>query len=726
MIVEELAAAVYLTAAFVVFFLGLAIYRHGPQRALNRVAAWMLFFAALGATTAGLSLLSGPTLSRSVLAVRLASVWELFFPTLLTFSLLYPRKNPMLEAHPQLVFWLYFPYVFHLGLLLVLGQEAKFSVPPLPLGWAKGVLIPLQIVWLLLTRAVEEFVRFHLRAFALVDLVYAGVALALLGRSFQNVTDPQLSRQGRLVLLGLGGGVGAYGLAFLLPQVVRVGVSPWFANALLLIALVFSTAALAWAIVRYQFLDVRAMARRGLVLSAASGLVAGLYILTYTQVQRLSSSLLGFRAPVLEVFFVLVAVFLFQPLVQLLESSAERLFAREVVDLRTAFQRLSEDLVASFDLQELAAKLRERLARDLGFSGVDLWVEEEGVLRRVGDGATLSESQREALAGLELPIRASELAEHGLGAAGLPAAFFPAEALLLPLRRGEAFLGLLSVTPPAGSRWSSEELALLHTLAGQVAIAVENVHLHREQLARRRVEEELALAREIQRELLPASIPRSQNFEFAALTLPSREVGGDLYDFVQFSESRIGVALGDVSGKGVPASLLMANILAAFRVLATPKRSPAEVVEALNRQLARSTTADRYATFVYGQLDADNLRFTYCNAGHNYPILRSPDGSVRFLEHSDMVLGVLEDVRYSTWETELLPGSCLVLYTDGVTEAFNPEGEEYGEARLLDLVGEWGGGSAAALRDRILEAIREFGAGRCDYDDVTMIVARVV
>ncbi|NOZ57786.1 MAG: PP2C family protein-serine/threonine phosphatase [Calditrichaeota bacterium] len=725
MIVEELAAAVYLTAAFVVFFLGLAIYRHGPQRTLNRVAAWMLFFAALGATTGGLGLLSSPSVSGTVLAVRLASVWELFFPTLLTFSLLYPRKNPMLEAHPQLVLWIYFPYAFHLGLLLLVGHGTQFSFPNVSLDWARGVLIPVRIVWVLLTRAVEEFVRFHMRAFALVDLVYAGVALALLGRSFQSVADPQLSRQGRLVVAGLGVGVGAYALAFLVPRVVRVGVSPWFANALLLVALVFSTAALAWAIVRYQFLDVRAMARRGLVLSAASGLVAGLYLLTYTQVQRLSSSLLGFRAPVLEVFFVLVAVFLFQPLVQVLESSAERLFAREVLDLRTAFQKLSEDLVASFDLQELASKLRERLGNDLGFSKVELWVNEDDVLQRVGDEATLSDSQRERLARLELPILAAELNESKAETPrGNPD--FPEEALLLPLRRGETFLGLLSVTPTPGNRWSSEELALMHTLAGQVAIAVENVRLHREQLARRRVEEELALARDIQRELLPARIPSSVSFEFAALTIPSREVGGDLYDFVEFSTTRIGVALGDVSGKGVPASLLMANILAAFRVLATPERSPAEVVSALNRQLARSTTPDRYATFVYGHLDADNLRFTYCNAGHNYPLIRWPDGSVRFLEHSDMVLGVLEDAGYSTWETELLPGSCLVLYTDGVTEAFNPEGEEYGEERLLELVAEWGGGSAAALRDRILEAIREFGAGRCDYDDVTMIIARVV
>ncbi len=725
MIVEELAAAVYLTAAFVVFFLGLAIYRHGPQRTLNRVAAWMFFFAALGATTGGLGLLSGPLVSGTVLAVRLASVWELFFPTLLTFSLLYPRKNPMLETHPQLVLWIYFPYAFHLALLLFVGHGAEFSFPPLNLDWARGVFVPIQIVWVLLTRAVEEFVRFHMRAFALVDLVYAGVALGLLGRSFQSVADPQLSRQGRLVVIGLGVGVGAYALAFLVPRVVRVGVSPWFANALLLLALVFSTAALAWAIVRYQFLDVRAMARRGLVLSAASGLVAGLYLLTYTQVQRLSSSLLGFRAPVLEVFFVLVAVFLFQPLVQVLESSAERLFAREVLDLRSAFQKLSEDLVASFDLQELASKLRERLGTDLGLSGIDLWVDEGGTLRRVDNGEILTGTQRERLARLELPIFAAELngREEGSGPMGWR---MPEDALLLPLRRGDAFLGLLLATPVPGNRWGSEELALMHALAGQVAIAVENVRLHREQLARRRVEEELALARDIQRELLPARIPSSVNFEFAALTIPSREVGGDLYDFVEFSATRIGVALGDVSGKGVPASLLMANILAAFRVLATPERSPSEVVSALNRQLARSTTPDRYATFIYGQLDADNLRFTFCNAGHNYPLVRWPDGSVRFLEHSDMVLGVLEEADYSTWETELLPGSCLVLYTDGVTEAFNPEGEEYGEERLLELVAEWGGGSASSLRDRILEAIREFGAGRCDYDDVTMIIARVV
>ncbi len=725
-ILPTLGAAIYLTIAFVLFFLGIVTYRQAGQVRVSRFAAWMILFAALGAFNAGIGLLIEVQYGEiPVVLHRLGSIWELFFPTLLALSLQYPSEHVLYTRLPRLVYWLYLPYVFHLLVIWLAPESLEFGIGTM--DWARGILLPLRILVALATGGAEALVRFHAGSFVLVDLVFAVAALFFIARGYAATQDLRIRQEGNLVLLGLMLSVGTYALAFLVPRLLPFRLSPWIAHGFLLSALVFGASALAWAIIRYQFLGVRMILRGGVVFSLSVGLIAGVYLLAYRQVQRLTTAALGHTGPALELLFLMVAIFLFQPLAHLLESGIERLFARELADARVVLQRTGEEVLSILDPDELENRLQASLEGELGLGSVRLWLEEPdgGTLRRVSGSSAepLEPEVSHTVRQLSVPVLAGDVLREG-GGKSLPAEWTEST-LLVPVRYRETFLGLIEVQPALGRSFAAEEVGLLATLAGHVGVALESGRLHRQILDRRRVEEELAIARDIQKQLLPAASPNLPRLEVAALNLPSREVGGDVYDFVVYTEDRLGIALGDVAGKGVPAALLMANLQAAFRVLADEKRSPSEVVGRLNRQLARSTAADRYATFLFGVLDAHRGRFTYANAGHNYPILRTPNGEVRTLAGSDVVLGVVEEARYRDLKVSLEPGSVLLLYTDGVTEVFNPDGEEYGEDRLRRLVSEWEGGTAEELRDRILREVRGFSQGCPDYDDITMIVLRL-
>jgi sigma-B regulation protein RsbU (phosphoserine phosphatase) len=256
-------------------------------------------------------------------------------------------------------------------------------------------------------------------------------------------------------------------------------------------------------------------------------------------------------------------------------------------------------------------------------------------------------------------------------------------------------------------------------------VTLENIELYHERLERQRINEEIAVSREIQRMLLPHEIPQGNNFEISAINLPSKEVGGDYYDFVTLDERRIGISIGDISGKGIPGAILMSNLQAAFRAAALSHLSSAEVMERVNNQIARSTSPEKFATFLYGILNTKKLQFSYTNAGHNYPIWRKKNGDTRYLLNTGLVVGVQKDFVYQENKIKLDRGDVLVFYTDGITEAFNAQHDEFSEKHLLSIISNSSFTSAEELRNDIYEEVVDFTKGVGQYDDITLIVLHV-
>jgi len=240
----------------------------------------------------------------------------------------------------------------------------------------------------------------------------------------------------------------------------------------------------------------------------------------------------------------------------------------------------------------------------------------------------------------------------------------------------------------------------------------------------RKQAQEYEEAREIQQGLMPKQIPQIPGVEISGSWRPARIVGGDYFDVFSFSERRVGLCIADVSGKGMPAALLMSNLQAVVKALASENSSPKELVEKVNRVMCRNTTEAKFITLFYGLLDVDGKTLRYANAGHNAPILTRKDGAQVRLEEGGLILGIFQERSYEQGEIELRPGDRLVMFTDGVSEAVDGEGEEFGEERMAELSRCARQLSAEALRRRLLERVTEFCAGGFD-DDATILVVAV-
>ena len=265
-------------------------------------------------------------------------------------------------------------------------------------------------------------------------------------------------------------------------------------------------------------------------------------------------------------------------------------------------------------------------------------------------------------------------------------------------------------------------IAALETLATEAALAIESARLYDESAEKARIDRDLHLAADIQRALLPAPTCRRAFFEIAAAAAPSRTVGGDFFDYLDLEDGAVGFTLGDVAGKGPSAALLAVAVLNNFAALAPVCGNPAELMSRVNSALLRRAVEARFATMFYAVATPEGA-LRYCNAGQDPPIVVSRDGD-EWLETGGSVLGLFPDVPYDAGVVMLRPGDLVILYSDGITEARNVGGEEFGRERLLEVVRHCRGTDAPTTRDRILAEVRQFSAGAVQYDDITVLVFR--
>jgi serine phosphatase RsbU (regulator of sigma subunit)/pSer/pThr/pTyr-binding forkhead associated (FHA) protein len=299
-------------------------------------------------------------------------------------------------------------------------------------------------------------------------------------------------------------------------------------------------------------------------------------------------------------------------------------------------------------------------------------------------------------------------------------------AMCVPLWNNKQVIGLVYVdTQGATKRFSKDDLEALTLVANVAAVKIDNVRLFQQEQRMKEIERELRAAARIQQRLLPAEPPPLPGYEVCGHNKPCFEVGGDYFDHLLRDEGTLAVALGDVSGKGMGAALLMASIQASFHAHAGTDATVEQLVTQLNRAVCRSSEAEKFSTFFYGEVELATGSLRYCNAGHNPPLLvRASSGDVELLTGGGMILGFLPDVEYTTREVRLEPGDLLVVYSDGVTESVNLSDEEFGEQRLIDVVRSCTGVPLADVRRRIDEAAAAFVGEADPFDDSTLLLLR--
>jgi sigma-B regulation protein RsbU (phosphoserine phosphatase) len=294
--------------------------------------------------------------------------------------------------------------------------------------------------------------------------------------------------------------------------------------------------------------------------------------------------------------------------------------------------------------------------------------------------------------------------------------------ITVPIISRTSAIGALVLESDKADHFKPSDLELLTIFSGLSAIAIRNAQLYEDSLKKRRLESDLVVASKVQQALLPKRFPTIEKVDIEVLNIPSQIVGGDLYDAFRIDDHRQGIAIGDGSGKGASGAILMAVAYAGFKSLFNEIRPVATVIALLNNLLTEVTTSAYYVTFCFGILDREKNTFTYCNAGHNPPIVLRKDRSVEYLDEGGVVLGFMADQEYTQTCIPLNSGDYLCLYTDGVTELKNKSGEEFGEERLISLLRENYGKDAREIKFLILDELKKFADKKDFQDDVTLLI----
>lgn len=280
-------------------------------------------------------------------------------------------------------------------------------------------------------------------------------------------------------------------------------------------------------------------------------------------------------------------------------------------------------------------------------------------------------------------------------------------------------------SPTHEASFTEEHLDILTTLASVASIRVENATLLDERIQRERMERELELATEIQQRFQPSAPPKLDGYEFQGISFSCYEIGGDYYDFIE-RDGKMLIALGDVSGKGTAAALLMSSLHAAIHAQVSAKRSLAEMITSVNRYLADNTPANRFVTLFIAELDPLTGILSYINAGHNPPLIGRAMGAIEQLSSGGFPLGILPSAEFEVGETRLQSGEALIVYSDGVTEANNLGEEEFGMERLSEVIKRNLASSAAGIRDKVESALSSFTQTAPANDDITLVIVKRV
>ena len=477
----------------------------------------------------------------------------------------------------------------------------------------------------------------------------------------------------------------------------------------------------AFGILKYRLMEIDVIIQKTLVYTGVTGIVVVSYVVL---VYGLGLALVRYahvESQVVTILATLAVALLFVPVRQRMQRFVDRRFFYRELGYDEARREMAGEVLGAVSLRPLLARLAEITQQAIGSRSVVIFARDPhrgNLLATASVG--LPDKVVEGLAVDPPEWASSQLlapeAWRGDGALAAALERLHAERAALPRLQGEV-VGMVTVGRKLGrDAYEAEDESFLAAVADQVSLAIGNLGTRREQV-------EIGQALEIQRSLLPTVLPERPGLEISARWEPAREVAGDYYDVLDLPGGALGLCIGDVVGKGLPAALLMSSLQATVKAIAPQTESARRVCEDVRRVVCQNLTGGKFVTFFYGRLEG--RRLVYTNAGHNPPILARRDGSVRRLEAGGSVMArFFAGSAFEEEEILLLPGDRLVLFTDGVSEARDAAGEELGEDRLVELVREVVSEGAAAIEERIATAARELAGGEL-HDDLTLLVVAV-
>ena len=604
--------------------------------------------------------------------------------------------------------------------------------------------------------------------------IYYVMGLGALLHGYFSYRDPLVRQRVRILTLGTMAAVAPF-LVFKIgleelgfyPELARFGVVP----------LVAIPVSFGYCVARYRVLQIDFLLKKSLSYGLLTG---GVWILYLAGAWWLGNKVLGMLPGIGTItsagLTLLVAAALW-PVRSRLQANLDRGFYHSRDNMTTLIEEFSKEIPRLIQKTQLLEKVGHRLCEVLSLPGMAIYLavgdgqvqrfQLAGAFRGISDQPALGQTPSpEVLAGsdqetagnypesMDLSALAPSLAQHGepfwadpevarqlegrqaiTREQAMLKARFREQALLvdhgiqllIPMITHGRLVGLMAFPYRRGEEeYQVHELQLLTIVAGQMALQVENSRLYEEEVAKQKLEEEMKVARQIQARLLPRSIPQFSGVQINAVNISSKQVSGDYYDVIERQDGKLGLVIADVSGKGMPASILASNIQAALRAQLDTCDSPGLVLERINRQIHASTDPQHFATLFLAIFDPDTRTLLYSSGGHNPPVVMRADGTVELLESGGLPLGAFDFGSYDEGTVTLDEGDLAFFYTDGLTETKGPDGDEdFGEERLNDLLRERRQNQLEELFEHIHSTLHRF-SGRLEADDdITMVAVKV-
>jgi len=620
-----------------------------------------------------------------------------------------PRRTP--SGQPDKLRWMLIPG-WTLFLLTTLGDVTGLTG-----------LLPRMAAWL------EGISLLYMLGFIVAGLV-------IFARKIRRRDRPIEHTKMRVVLIGILCGLTPFLSAAIVGNLMPGAALPqwqYLAFSLLLVP-----ASFALAIMRFGALDKDFILRTSLIYGLLTAMVLGCYFVVVVGIGLVFGRLLGVRSEQITLAMVAGCGLLALPLRNLAQRWVDRAFYPARQANRRAMNRLAGELTELIDADEAIALLHERLQALFMPTTLAIYlVDSSGSFFPVSGPVTDEEPPPaqppdgtlvRLLGRIRYPLFTEEvedlLLEAGSDQDSMALLTVMQPQLLVPLITGNRLLGFLALGDKKGKAlYSQEDLANLLSLAIQAAPLIESRQLYRESLHQKRLEAELEVAREIQTRLLPTETLRGEGFVIQGRNEPSRMVGGDFFDYFQLPDGSVALAIADVSGKGIPAALLMTSLSVAFRNEANPASGAREVIARLNRTVHGLVTPGQFVCFFFGILDPRSGGLTYCNAGMDPPVLfRAAAGIKEFLRRGGPVLGVDSQREYREGHLTLQPGDFVLFYTDGLTEQRNRQGEFFDIERLCEEANGPATDTCGQRLDRIFCRVSDFGDDREPDDKTAMLL----
>jgi sigma-B regulation protein RsbU (phosphoserine phosphatase) len=570
-------------------------------------------------------------------------------------------------------------------------------------------------------------------------LACAVAIIVFLLHSLIKATEPVTRQRARMILFGIT-------VAFLPTVTVHAVVlflKVTFPSNLMVFVGFFFPASIAYSIVRHNLFDAGAIIRRTVGYTVVTAVVVGVYALV-----SLSLNVIAERYPLAEsrafpILFTLGIILIFNPLRDRIQALVDRFFFRKEYDYGAVIEKVSRAITTLLDLGQVLRHLTQTFVEDMFINTTSVMLlnpaaaeyrvyladgerkeevagkffKSNGPLMQIIEGEKKELTRYDVLEDPKYKAISQPCAQEFESVCA---------SLMVPLVFQDRLIGVLNLgEKKSGKPYNRQDIDLLHAVANQGAVAIENARLFQENIEKQRMEEELNIARDLQKSMLPAGCPEITGFGIAASSASAREVGGDFYDFIDMGKDRFGLIVGDVTGKSVSGALVMSASRSVFRMLSEGQLGVADIMNRANKRFKKDIKGGMFVALLYAVLDGKSRVLSLCSAGQTQPIhfsARAGKAKLVETEGDRFPLGILEEANYGETQVQLERGDSVVFYTDGIVEAMNEKGEILGFERLLEVVEGSGGTSADALLKEILNRVNEFAGGAAQHDDITIIV----